>query len=743
MAAKLKRTITIFLGLLLAVMAIAGNPMEAYASTGQSAANESSIANEFAIGNEYALAAESDLYELYLYEPTMSIILKNKETGALIRSTLSQEENDGRNNNTWTAYMQSGIVITAIKGTTDTYQVDLVSCKNTLEYSYNDRGFSARIYFQEYQFGLTVNVTLEDGDLIVEVPEESIVEDSTGSYIGTVSLFPFLGYTYLDSQEGYMFIPDGNGALIYLDDKNGKYTTGFSQMIYGSDIGFRDAYTENFLYDYYSMVRDSQDVIMPVFGMIHSDDKQGYLAIVEEGDERASIEAHPNGVMVDYNRCFVKFLLRRTYVQPLNNSNSGTVPNVETDRTHSNLKVRYHMLSGDSADYSGMAVAYRNYLLDNSLLTLKDTSYKTRVDFLGTDREEFLVFTRAVTMTTTDQIRDIYSELQESGVESLLTVYKGWQKGGLYNIPITKYKADSSIGGTGALTDLIKDSAELNYEIYLFNDALRANQKTSNTTFSAVKRVNKRKLVRNTYSQVYQYFDYLLPEKTDAIVDQFVKSYRSQGVNNLALTEINNNLYSYYNNGKYYSRFDCAASYTNTVSKLSENTNLVLALPFANMWDYGKAFLDVPVESSNYMYVDEEIPFLSIVLKGIVPMYSDYVNFEANKQEFFLRMLEAGVYPSFYLTWKDSSELIYTNSSGLYSTRYETYRDTVIQYDREFRQVAEATEGAFIRKHEKLDNGVSIVTYDNGTTIYLNYSDNPETVNGYTIEGMSYKVGES
>ncbi|HEX3075675.1 MAG TPA: DUF5696 domain-containing protein [Lachnospiraceae bacterium] len=41
----------------------------------------------------------------------------------------------------------------------------------------------------------------------------------------------------------------------------------------------------------------------------------------------------------------------------------------------------------------------------------------------------------------------------------------------------------------------------------------------------------------------------------------------------------------------------------------------------------------MPVTGSDYVYEDESIPFLSIVLKGSVPMYGDYVNFEANKQE--------------------------------------------------------------------------------------------------------------
>ena len=97
--------------------------------------------------------------------------------------------------------------------------------------------------------------------------------------------------------------------------------------------------------------------------------------------------------------------------------------------------------------------------------------------------------TRAVVMTTTDNIRAMYDEVQESGVDSVLSVYKGWQKGGLYNVPINKYKADSKIGGNSSLTDLITESAEENYDIYLYNDALSMNASTNATTFNAAKMV--------------------------------------------------------------------------------------------------------------------------------------------------------------------------------------------------------------------------------------------------------------
>ncbi len=730
MAAKVKQKFICFiLAALLLVLSVPAASLEVQA------AGES-------IPAEYKLVAESDTYEMHLNEPNMSIILKNKETGKLLHSTLAAEDDDGANNKTWKAYMNSGIVLTAIKGITDTYQVDLVNSKNKISYTYNDKGFTATIYFTEYQFGFDVQVSLEGDELLVKIPDSSIKEEAADKYIGTISVFPFMGYTYLDSKEGYMFVPDGNGALIYLDDKDKRYATGFSQMVYGSDIGFTESVTENLLWDRYKTVNDSQKVIAPVFGMVHSDDALGYLAIVEEGDQRVSIEAHPNGVMVDYNRCFAKFLVRRTYIQPLNNSNSGTMTKVEDDRIHMDMSVRYVLLSGEEADYAGMAIAYRDYLFDKGAISKKDTAYRTRVDFLGSDCEEFLVFKKAVTMTTTEQIEEIYEDLQASGVSSLLTVYKGWQDGGLYNVPISKYKADSAIGGTASLTDLVKDAAEDNYQVYLYNSALRINPDENNATFNVVKKINKRKLTIETRDYVYDTFHYLLPTRSEYLIDKFADSYTKKGVNNLALAGITDNLFSYSYNSEFYTRTDCMDTYTGTVNDLATKTNLVLESPFVYMWNQTNAYLDMPLGSSDYMYLDEEVPFFSIVLKGVIPMYSDYVNFEANKHEFMLQMIEAGVYPSFYLTAEDSSDLIYTNSSDLYSTKYSTYRDTLLEYDAAFRELAQKTEGAMIINHEKPEAGLSKVTYDNGVVIYVNYNDKAVSMDGNEVLALSYKVGD-
>ena len=148
----------------------------------------------------------------------------------------------------------------------------------------------------------------------------------------------------------------------------------------------------------------------------------------------------------------------------------------------------------------------------------------------------------------------------------------------------------------------------------------------------------------------------------------------------------------------------------------------------------------MPVYMSNYLYEDESVPFLSIVLKGVMPVYADYVNFEANKEEFFLKLIETGSYPSFYITKESAADLIYTNSSDIYSSQYDVYKDEIIEYTNELKAVYEAVAGAVITGHKILDNGVRIVTYSNGVKIYLNYSSAAQTVNGVSIDTMSYKV---
>ena len=692
---------------------------------------------------EYRLAAENELYEMYLYEPQISIVLRNKENGSLIASTLNAKTAQGKLNKTWTGYTYSGVVLDVLTGTSKNYkQADLINNEHTLEYTAAENGFDAALFYPEYGLGLTMQVRLTGDELTVTVPDSSIREETDGIYMAMVSLYPMFGATYMDEKSGYMLVPDGNGALISLTDKEGRFATGYSQMIYGSDSGFTESAPAETLWDTYETVVKPRQVMAPVFGMAHTDEQTGYIAVVEQGEKRCSIEAHPNGVMrVSYNRCFAKFLLRDVYKQPLNQSESTKMDMLEKDRTHHDLAVRYCLLTGEKAGYMGMAERYRKYLTEEGILAGREDDYRTRIDFLAEDQEKFLIGTRAVVMTSVADVQAIYEDLQEAGVASLISAYRGWQQGGIWNLPVSSFSADGAIGGSRALKELIEREREKDYLLVPYVDALRMNASTNTFTYDAAKMVNKTTLKEKNSRQVYNLFYYLLPEKTAERLESLKKDLAANGIGSLAVGGITDTLFSYSLKDRYYTRNDSAEQYRGALESLAGTLEVALEEPFQYQWKYASAILNMPLDGSEYMYTDEEVPFLTLALKGLIPMYSDYVNFEANKTEFFLNLAETGVYPSFYITKQNASDLLYTNSNDLYSTQYDAYRETILAYDRALRALAAETAGAVIVNHEKPAEDVRRVTYSNGTVVYVNYADAERNADGLTIPPLSFRTG--
>ncbi len=689
----------------------------------------------------HTLVAANDAYELYLYEPALSILVRNKKTGAVMESTVRDEESLAKVNDTWKGFLQSGVVV-ELQEDTNTMQkkIGLESSGARVSVEKIPGGFHARLDYPSYELGFEVEVKLyDDGSITAYIPENSIYENAENKKIGNIYLFPLLGNTKLGEVDGYMFVPDGNGALIYLDDKEGRFDSGYVQKVYGSDVGVGESYVLSLLWSQYETHNDPEQILAPVYGMVHTTDGMGYLAVIENGEEEASIYATPNGAYSDYNWVTASFRKSTTYIQPTSNS-GGSVTKV-TDRIQYDIKIRYLFVEEEEADYAGLAKRYRNYLLEKGELSQKEDEFRIRLDFLGSDVENWMLWKKAVPVTTVDNIREIYDELEARGVTDILTQYKGWQDGGICALPVTKLDVDSSIGGRKSLEELIADSKEQGIDFYLYTDGIRANPETGNTTFNTVKKMDKRLYEEEEYKTVYDTFVFWTPQKSYENLMTLQKNLAKKDIHELALGGVCNTLFTYTLGDTMQTRSVSKYLYDRTLEELSGNTQLLLETPAACYWKYTKAMTDMPTADSNYIYTDQSVPFLSIALKGIMPMYSDYVNFEANEREYFLKLVETGIYPSFYLTWEDPSALIYTNSSDVYTSQYSVYKEQIVRYYEELKAVNEAVAGSYIDEHEQLANGLVKVTYDNGVTIYINYSDKALSTDGITVEASDYVIG--
>ncbi len=686
-------------------------------------------------GHKYV--TENETIEMYVKEENLSIVIRDKNTGAVMYSTI---EKPVQSNEAWTNFMKSSIVMEYLVGTNIvTYRADMYSQNPTKEVTYKDNGFRAKVTYPELEISFELDVSLTDTGIVAEIPKEKIEENNDRYKVSGFYVYPFLGYSKLGEREGYMFIPDGSGALIHLKDNDGKFRQPYSEMVYGNNVGIDDAFVLS-LFNGMNPFNNPEKILAPVFGMVHTDTDIGFLGIIEEGQYSAKIEAYPSGAILPYNWVTSKFIYRQVYNQPTSQQ-SGTMVVRQRNMNDFTIRVRYEFLSQEKATYFGLAERYRNYLVDHQLVTKQQDDFKVRVDMFGADVENGLIKKKKVPMTTFGQASEIFDELQSKGIDQILSIYKGWQNKGYYGgLPIRSFKPERQLNDDLSLLELLAKSKEQNIDLFLYHDALRINlEESKSPTLKVMRKLNKRQYSEDVYGKVYRSFHYLHPKSSVDSLENMQKHYLNRGVDNLLIAGISNQLFSYSESNREYDRISTKGYYETAIANSYDQFSLLLEQPFSYLWKYTKAMVDLPASSSGYVFTDEDIPFIALTLKGIIPMYSEYVNFQANQVEFFLKLVEQGIHPSFLLTHEDPAALLNTNSSSIYSSKYERYEEVIEQYYFELKEIHEATKDSVIANYER-SNGITTVDYDNGTTIYVNYQDRDVVVAGQTIQALSYKV---
>lgn len=675
----------------------------------------------------HKLVAESNVWELFLKEETVSVIIRSKATGEYMTSTVL--ESVSKDNAKWKGFYQSGVVMEYIKGTNNDYtSADFISHENQKEYTWLTDGFSVKISFPEVSISYELIVRLSDEGFSAEIPQSSIVEGNSEYTVGSFYIFPFLGNTYLGQDKGYMIIPDGQGIIVNLEDNEHRYSQAFTNYIYGFNWGI-DSYLDSDTATY------PEEIIMPVYGMVHSDKKIAYLGVVEWGDTSCKIEAYPNGTQTDFDWITSRYILRQSYRQPAG-KNSTTIQMLTDRANRVDMKVRFIFTEGEEANYAGLAVKYRDYLDKNGTFAkADDLTYKTEVDFFGMDQKDWALFKLDVPMTKFTDAADILEELHEKGVGSVLSVYSGWQKKGVNNLPNMSLEPAGSLGGTSGVKSLLKTMSKYSDSLYFTQNTRNLNSSTNSMeTLNAMKRAT-----RETFFNNWSGFYMVNPFRALDIAKSAVKSYSKIDGLGLSIVGTSDFLSCFSYQSTYYDRADNASIYYEMTRTFSDSVPTILDYAYKYLWSQANALTYIPIGGSGYIFASQEIPFLSIVLSGKMPFYTEYVNFEANQINFLLKMIEQAARPAFLITKEDSSELLETSSSDIYSSRYDLYVDKIVEYDAIFSDLYEKINGSSITKHDRIGNLVR-VTYSNGLKVYVNYSDEAISLDGVEIPSTDFKV---
>jgi hypothetical protein len=138
--------------------------------------------------------------------------------------------------------------------------------------------------------------------------------------------------------------------------------------------------------------------------------------------------------------------------------------------------------------------------------------------------------------------------------------------------------------------------------------------------------------------------------------------------------------------------------------------------------------------------VTDLVPLVPIVIKGYIPSFTPYLNFNALGKERLLQMIDFGVNPSYLLSEQPSSTLRFTYSNRFFTTAYDDFKSDITTVYPYLAGALDHVLGAKITDRTMLATGVSLVNYDNGVSILVNYRSIPYSYGQRTIPALDYEV---
>lgn len=680
----------------------------------------------------YKLVAENDNLQLYIRENSASIRVVNRKSG-YIWGALRQDKPVDLNKS-WSAFANSIVSIRYYDETGNITQSGAGHADNSCSFEYTDNGVICHVTFTNAQISLSAKVELEQDHIRFSLDDSSIREE--GEYmLGRVYFAPFLGATVGDEIGGYMFVPDGSGALIRFQ-KPIKYLAGYADRIYGSDLAIDNLFTVGALNAERDndFLKDSETITMPVYGISHGYDSNALFGYVESGAEYGTIFAEPAGIITDYNYAGAYFVYRQVYQQPTGRDGAG-IQMVQKEKNEINPALSVYFLNDEDANYNGMAKVYRNILLENGMLydgALEDPTFM--LDYLVADIKQGFLSNTTQKLTQAQDILQAAQFLKEQSIENVQFNLLGWQKGGLNGYNKMKVYQKTELGTLSDVTDLKSSIAEYGYQLGLYLAPLSAKE----TQFSAKKNIgitlsqSTIKVSRDNNSLFLADTYYLKTVDALNVMKEQLETLEKSGLDRVIIDEIGGNLYGEYLRDEEMTRTQVMEYITEYIGQLAGEKGVTLFSPNAYLLGSTSSYRDTPMCSSRYTFESDSVPFLQLVLSGNMTMYAPYANLSFYTDMDVLKCIEYNTYPSFVLTGSDSSALRDTASEEYFSTSFEDWKQTAVSVYQRIDSVLSSVQGQQMLSHTALSEGVIRICYANGA-VYVNYNAQDVQVDGLTV----------
>ena len=597
-------------------------------------------------------------------------------------------------------------------------------------------------------FTIPLTYRLEEDSLVVCVDPESVDYNDESYYLVDIDILPYFGAAGAD-EEGYIFVPDGSGALINLN--NGKTTvSSYSAVVFGTDE------TSLMLSNTRSEIDHSRNIKMPVFGIKSGD--QALFSVIEEGAGYANITADIGGRITSYNKVNAGFAYLQYGLASLSDMVGANVYQMYGPAEFEGIyQLRYFFLTDEDADYSGMANVYRQYLEETGVLTKNDADEKIPfyVEFIGSINKykTFLgvKYNAVEAVTTYKQAEEIVSTLNELGIDDPTVIYSGWMNGGLRGTAATKVRPVAALnkGGTN-LNEFQQNMKNNDIDVYMTVDMQYVYQDKPFDGYSTLMYgpgyFDRNDIIVKEYVLADGSLDGKLanlisPYYAGTVSKALVDAASKYMINGFNLGSASNYLYSDFLEDRFVDRQKAIGLYQDAITSmdaaveglLGDNNNVYTM-------QYTEDIINAPFGSNSYQLLDEDVPFYEMVLHGYMNYAGEPMNMADDYTTALLKSVESGAGLYYQWIYADNSVLTETDFDYLYSVGYKHWIDTAAKDYQKVNQALNGLENLVITEHEILAENVTRTTYEDGTEVYVNFGKNDVSCDGVTISGKDFVV---
>ncbi len=572
-------------------------------------------------------------------------------------------------------------------------------------------------------FKLVIDYTLADGSLYVSAKTENLAAESEAK-VTKLTLLEYFGADTEAEQGDYIFVPDGSGALIRLDTEDEAFEEPLEFEVYGEDAATAAGKS------------DKYSAVVPAYGIKRG--KSAFVILITQGDAIADISADRARADNKFFKVGASFEITPNAVVSDKKGKSIYVSEKSYD-DEITLCVRF--LNGSNANYTGMAAAAREQLIRTHVLSTKTVTVNSEylpldLSVIGVaDDALFSVgkFSPKVSKTFTDfeQAQDMVLRMKSKGINGINLRYKGALSGGYNQSDITSASLLRRLGSKGDLEELLSYMTAQNMSVYLDINILSSAKSLFGST---AENIFGKKTVYSYESEISPYIgkdsfsrQLISAKKINRAIIDVLGNSRFNDFTGLCINDAGSVLYSDFASGK--NRQEVADIISEEITPLTAGRNL--------MTDTGNFFMVKDVEFISHIPTGanaptgaayESVPFVQLVLHGIVEYSSQPINLEEDSEIAMLRCVEYGASPAYEWSYEQTTKDDETDN--LY---YENWITSAADFYTRANEALADIRSSRMTSHEEIMEDVFCTEYDTGAMVYVNYSEKDVVVSGITI----------